>query len=161
ATLAAMLKPLMGENVNMVSAPVIAKQRDLKVAETRKDRQGAYEGYVRLIVTTEKQTRSVAGTVYSDGHPRIIQIKGVNLEAEPYRNMLYTTNTDQPGFVGELGTALGSEGVNIATFAMGRDAQGGEAITLIGLDSALTEPQLRKVRACAAVRQAKLVAFAA
>ena len=159
ATLAALLKPIMGENVNMVSAPIIAKDRDLKVAETRRDRQGAYESYVRLIVTTEKQTRSVAGTVYSDGRPRIIQIKGVNMEAELFPNMLYTTNTDQPGFVGQIGMALGEEGVNIATFALGRAEQGGEAITLIGLDSALSPDQLAKVQSCTAVRQAKPVSF--
>ncbi|MEO1293369.1 MAG: phosphoglycerate dehydrogenase, partial [Pseudomonadota bacterium] len=89
ATVAALLKPMMGEGVNMVSAPVVAKERGIRISETRKDRQGAYEGYMRLIVTTPSMTRSIAGTVYSDGHPRIIQIKGINLDAEPYATMLY------------------------------------------------------------------------
>ena len=81
----------------MVSAPVVARERGIHITETRKDAQGAFGSYMRLIVTTEAQTRSVAGTIYSDGKPRFIQIKGINLEAEPMKFMLYTTNTDTPG----------------------------------------------------------------
>ena len=107
----------------MVSAPVVARERGVHITETRKDAQGAFGSYMRLIVTTEAKTRSVAGTIYSDGKPRFIQIKGINLEAEPMRFMLYTTNTDTPGYIGALGTKLGALGVNIATFALGRDAE--------------------------------------
>ncbi len=160
ATIAAVLRPNLGESVNMVSAPVLAKERGVRVSETRKDRRGAYDGYVRLIVTTASQTRSIAGSVFSDGKPRIIQIKGVNLEAEPYPHMLYTTNIDQPGFVGGIGTTLGEDGVNIATFAMGRAEQGGEAITLIGLDQPLTAAQLSHIETLPLVKQAKQVSFA-
>ena len=73
--------------------------------------------------------------------------------------MLYTANNDQPGFVGHLGTALGEEGVNIATFAMGRSHQGGEAITLVGLDAELTDAQLAKVRAAPQIRRAERLRF--
>ena len=109
--------------VNMVSAPLVARERGVHITETRKDAQGAFGSYMRLIVTTERETRSVAGTIYSDGKPRFIQIKGINLEAEPMRFMLYTTNTDTPGYIGALGTKLGDLGVNIATFALGREAE--------------------------------------
>ena len=68
--------------------PVVARERGVKIAETRKDAQGAYGSYVRLTVVTENQTRSVAGTVFSDGKPRFIQIKGIGLEAEPQKFML-------------------------------------------------------------------------
>ena len=98
ALTAGLLKPLVGEGaVNMVSAPLVARERGVHITETRKDAQGAFGSYMRLIVTTEAMTRSVAGTIYSDGKPRFIQIKGINLEAEPMRFMLYTTNTDTPG----------------------------------------------------------------
>ena len=121
ALTAGLLLPLVGEGgVNMVSAPIVARERGIHITETRKDAQGAFGSYMRLIVTTEAQTRSVAGTIYSDGKPRFIQIKGINLEAEPMRFMLYTTNTDTPGYIGALGTKLGELGVNIATFALGR-----------------------------------------
>ena len=160
ALTAALMKPLVGEGgVNMVSAPIVARERGVKIAETRKDEQGAYGSYMRLIVTTEKQTRSVAGTVFSDGKPRFIQIKGIGLEAEPLDFMLYTTNADTPGYIGALGTKLGDLGVNIATFALGRSVKDGEAIALIGVDQELSEATLTEIRALPQVKQAKALKF--
>jgi len=160
ALTAGLLKPLVGEGaVNMVSAPVVARERGVKIAETRKDAQGAFGSYVRLIVTTERMTRSVAGTIYSDGKPRFIQIKGINLEAEPMRFMLYTTNTDTPGYIGALGTKLGSLGINIATFALGRAEKSGEAIALLGVDEAVDGDALREIAGLPQVRQAKALRF--
>lgn len=160
ATVASMLKPLVGEGgVNMVSAPHVARERGVKISETRKDRQGAYGSYVRLIVTTESQTRSVAGTVYSDGKPRIIQIKGIGLEAEPQKFMLYTTNADVPGYIGALGTTLGALNVNIATFALGRAEKDGEAIALLGVDEAIPDATLEQIKRLPQVTQAKALAF--
>jgi D-3-phosphoglycerate dehydrogenase len=160
ALVASLLEPLVGEGaVNMVSAPIVARERGVRISETRKDAQGAYGSYVRLIVTTEKQTRSVAGTVFSDGKPRIIQIKGINLEAEPLPNMLYTTNKDVPGYIGALGQKLGELGVNIATFALGRADKGGEAIALIGVDEPVNGEAIRAVSQLPQVTQAKSLHF--
>ncbi|MFN3612986.1 MAG: phosphoglycerate dehydrogenase [Rubrimonas sp.] len=157
---AALLRPLMGEGaVNMVSAPLLAKERGVAISETRRDAQGAFGSYVRLMVTTEKQTRSVAGTVFSDGKPRFIQIKGIDLEAEPQKFMLYTTNEDTPGYVGALGSKLGALGVNIATFAMGRSEKGGEAIALLGVDEPVGPDALAEIAALRQVRQAKFLRF--
>ncbi len=103
-----------------------------------------------LIVTTEAQTRSVAATIFSDGKPRFIQIKGINLEAEPMPFMLYTTNTDTPGYIGALGTRLGTLGVNIATFALGRAEKGGEAIALLGVDDRVSAAGAGRDRRAAA-----------
>jgi D-3-phosphoglycerate dehydrogenase len=108
---------------------------------------------------TEKQTRSVAATVFSDGKPRFIQIKGVNLEAEPAPFMLYTTNEDTPGYIGALGQKLGELGVNIASFALGRSEKGGEAIALVGVDEAIPAAALAEIAALRQVRQAKALAF--
>ncbi|MCB1404358.1 MAG: phosphoglycerate dehydrogenase, partial [Rhodobacteraceae bacterium] len=160
ALTAGLLRPLVGEGaVNMVSAPLVARERGIHIAETRKDAQGAFGSYIRLIVTTEHQTRSVAGTIYSDGKPRFIQIKGIGLEAEPMRYMLYTTNTDTPGYIGALGTKLGALGVNIATFALGRAVKSGEAIALLGVDEAIGAETLSEIAALPQVRQAKALAF--
>ncbi|MGF1554047.1 MAG: phosphoglycerate dehydrogenase [Paracoccaceae bacterium] len=165
ALTAAMLRPVMGEGaVNMVSAPVVAKERGIRISETRKDAQGAYGTYMRLIVTSGRQnggakTRSVAGTLFSDGKPRFIQIKGIGMEAEPSRYMLYTVNTDEPGFIGALGTRTGEVGVNIATFNLGRSAKGGEAITLMGVDEKLSAETLAQIAALPQVREAKALEF--
>lgn len=160
ALTASLMKPLVGEGgVNMVSAPIVARERGVKIAETRKDEQGAYGSYMRVVVTTEKQTRSVAGAVFSDGKPRFIQIKGIGLEAEPQQFMLYTTNTDTPGYIGALGMKLGDLGVNIATFALGRSQKEGEAIALLGVDEKLSDETLAEIRALPQVTQAKALVF--
>ncbi len=158
--IASLLVPLVGEgSINMVSAPIVARERGIKISETRKDPQGAFGSYIRLIVTTEKQTRSVAGTIYSDGRPRFIQIKGINMEAEPQPFMLYTTNADIPGYIGALGTTLGALGVNIATFALGRETKDGEAIALVGVDAKIDDDTLATIAKLPQVKQAKALAF--
>ncbi|MEM0922833.1 MAG: phosphoglycerate dehydrogenase [Pseudomonadota bacterium] len=160
ALVASMLKPQMGEGgVNMVSAPLVAKERGISIAETRKDAQGAYGSYIRLIVTTDQKTRTVAGTVFSDGRPRFIQIKGIGLEAEPQPNMLYTVNTDEPGYIGALGMKTGDLGINIASFNLGRSQKGGEAITLMGVDDPLAPETLAEIAALPQVREAKALRF--
>ncbi len=160
ALTASMLRPLVGEGgVNMVSAPIVARDRGIKISETRKDAQGAFGSYIRLNVVTESQSRSVAGTIYSDGRPRIIQIKGIGLEAEPQPYMIYTTNTDEPGYIGALGTKLGALGVNIATFALGRATKDGEAIALLGVDEKVDDKTLEEIGLLSQVRQAKALEF--
>ncbi|MEM6904881.1 MAG: phosphoglycerate dehydrogenase, partial [Pseudomonadota bacterium] len=160
ALTASLLTPQMGEGgVNMVSAPIMAKERGIQIAETRKGAQGAYGSYIRLMVTTGGKMRSVAGTVFSDGRPRFIQIKGIGLEAEPLPNMLYTVNTDEPGYIGALGTKTGALGINIATFNLGRSEKGGEAITLLGVDEPLAPETLAEISALPQVREAKALAF--
>jgi D-3-phosphoglycerate dehydrogenase / 2-oxoglutarate reductase len=157
---AGLLKPLVGEGgVNMVSAPVVARDRGILITESMKDAQGAFGSYIRLIVTTEQQTRSVAGTIYSDGKPRFIQIKGINFEAEPMHHMLYTTNNDVPGYIGALGTKLGDLGINIATFALGREQKSGEAIALLGVDAPVEADAIDQIASLPQVRQAIALNF--
>jgi D-3-phosphoglycerate dehydrogenase len=145
AALAGIMAPLL-ESANMVSAPVLAKERGIGVAETKRGQEGAYGTYVRLTVVTEAQERSVAGTVFSGGRPRLIQIKGINMEAELSPHMLYVTNQDKPGFIGALGTTLGQAGVNIASFNLGRTQRGGEAIALVEIDEEIPDAVLAEVR---------------
>ncbi|NBR88945.1 MAG: phosphoglycerate dehydrogenase [Rhodobacteraceae bacterium] len=123
-------------DVNMVSAPVIAKERGIQVSTTNQDKSGAFDGYIKVTVVTAKRERSVAGTCFSDGKPRFIQIKGINIDAEVGSHMLYTTNEDVPGIIGTLGQTMGQAGVNIANFTLGRAKAGGEAIALLYLDAA-------------------------
>lgn len=160
ALTASLMKPVVGEGgVNMVSAPIVARERGVKISETRKDAQGAFGSYIRLRVVTEAQDRTVAGTIYSDGKPRFIQIKGIGLEAEPQPYMIYTTNNDVPGYIGALGMKLGALGVNIATFALGRATKGGEAIALLGVDALVPDDVLAEIAALPQVTQAKALAF--
>ncbi|MBJ3776936.1 phosphoglycerate dehydrogenase [Acuticoccus mangrovi] len=158
AAVTGLMRPLL-QDVNMVSAPTIARDRGIHVEEVRREQQGAYENYIRLTVKTERQERSVAGTVFSDGKPRIIQVKGINLDADFAPNMIYVTNQDKPGFIGNIGTALGEAGVNIANFTLGRAERGGEAICLIEVDGLPDPSVLAKVEALPLVNQAKALSF--
>ena len=143
----------------MVSAPLIARQRGIKISEVKRDAQGIFGSYVKLTLSTKTITRSIAGTVYSDGKPRFIQIKGINMEAEPQQYMIYTSNSDSPGYIGALGTELGNYNLNIATFSLGRDRKSGEAIALLGLDEQVEDTVLDKIRALPQVLQAKALQF--
>src|SRR6202008_4885566 len=104
--LAGLLKPILSE-VNMVNAPVVAKDRGIMVKESRESARGAYESYILIRVKTNGNEVCVAGTVFSDGKPRLIQVGGINLEAEFAPYMIYVMNEDKPGFIGKLGTMLG------------------------------------------------------
>jgi D-3-phosphoglycerate dehydrogenase len=158
AALTGVLQPLL-QTVNMVSAPIMARERGIQVEEVRRAQAGAYESYIRLTVKTERQERSVAGTVFADGKPRVIQVKGINMEAELGPHMLYVTNEDKPGFIGQLGTLLGEAGVNIATFNLGRLTQGGDAICLVEVDGEVPESVLDALVAVPQVKQAKQLRF--
>jgi len=146
-------------DVNLVSAPVIAKERGIHISTTRQDQSGMFEGYVKVTVVTEQRERSVAGTVFSDGKPRFIQIKGINVDAEIGANMVYTTNGDVPGIIGALGQTMGENGVNIANFTLGRSARGGEAIAILYVDDPVPEVVLDKLRVTGKFNQVKALAF--
>jgi D-3-phosphoglycerate dehydrogenase len=157
AAVAGVLKPMLSV-VNVVNAPVIAKDRGVSIAETFNDDADAYDSIIHLRLVTENQDRSVSGTIFG-GEPRIVDIKGVGMEASFAENMLYTTNDDKPGFIGALGATLGEAGVNIATFNLGRSAPGEQAIALLAVDDEVAEGVLEKVRALPHVQQAKALAF--
>ena len=127
-----LLSPLM-VGVNMVNAPAIAKQRDVVVREVRSDEAGAYQTLISLTVKTENQTRSIRGTLFND-EPRVVEIKEIPIDAKLGPNMIYITNNDKPGLIGNLGSVLGNAGMNIATFHLGRAEEGGDAIALIEVD---------------------------
>ena len=158
AVLAGVMQPITGA-VNMVSAPVLAKERGIKVDEVRQTARGAYGTYIRLTVKTPDMERSVAGTVFSDGKPRIIQIKGIELESDFGPNMLYVTNEDKPGFIGALGMLLGNAGVNIASFHLGRHSEGGDAICLVQIDEPVPDSVLWAAQKLDQVKQARALRF--
>jgi D-3-phosphoglycerate dehydrogenase len=158
AGLAAVLKPSLAD-INMVSAPQIAKDRGITVETTTREQQGAYENYIRLTVVTDRQERAIAGTIFANGKPRLIQVKGINMEAELTPSMLYVTNEDKPGHIGRLGTLLGTLGINIANFNLGRATVGGDAIALLSIDGKLEEAQLKEITKLPGVHNARTLTF--
>ncbi|MEP2946541.1 MAG: phosphoglycerate dehydrogenase [Lentilitoribacter sp.] len=158
AVLAGLIREQVAD-VNMVSAPIMAKERGIVLSEVKRDKSGVFDGYIKLTVKTDNTTRSVAGTCFADGKPRFIQIKGINLDAEVGRNMVYTTNADAPGIIGLLGTVFGEAGVNIANFQLGRNQPGGDAIALLYVDEPVAEDVLDKVRSHKEIVSAKPLVF--
>ncbi len=158
AVLAGLLRPMLGD-VNVVSAPVIARERGMAVEEVTREAESDYESLITVTVVTEKQKRRVSGTVFADGRPRIVNIKGIRMDAEFGPSMIYITNYDKPGFIGKFSSTLGEADINIATFHVGREAPGGNAVALIEIDGELPEKVLEQVRALPQVQQAKPLHF--
>ncbi len=158
AALSGVLSSQLG-TINMVSAPIAAKERGIKVDEVKQSKRGAYDSYIRLTVRTPKYDRAVAGTVFSDGKPRIIQIKGIEMESDFGPDMLYITNTDKPGFIGALGTIFGNANVNLASFHLGRKEAGGEAICLVEVDGEAPDSLIWAVSKIPQVQQVKKLKF--
>ena len=158
AAIAGLLRPLLSD-VNVVSAPTVAKERGIAIDEVTRAAAGDYESLITLSVVTERQERSVSGTVFHDGKPRILDVKGIKVDAEFSPQMVYVTNEDKPGFIGRFAGLLGDAKVNIATFALGRDEEGGSAIALVSVDSAPPAATLDEIQKLPGVKQAKVLAF--
>ena len=146
-------------DVNVVSAPIIAKERGVQISTTKQDQSGAFEGYIKVTVVTDSRERSIGGTVFSDGKPRFIQIKGINIDAEIGEHMVYTTNEDKPGMIGALGATMGAHGVNIANFTLGRATDRGEAIALLYVDEPVPAAALNELKETELFKQVKPLTF--
>src|ERR1700720_2845105 len=158
AAVAGLLRPMLQE-VNVVSAPGIAKERGIVVEETTRAVAHDYESLITVDVVTERQSRFVSGTVFADGRPRIVNIKGIRMDAGFGPSMIYITNLDKPGFIGRFSSVLGEAGINIATFHVGREAPGANAVALIEVDGDVPADVLAKVQALPQVQQAKPLRF--
>jgi D-3-phosphoglycerate dehydrogenase len=157
AALAGVMRPMLAE-INMVSAPAVAKERGITVSESRQDESPIYESLMRITINTEKGKRSFAGSVLA-GTPRVVEVKGMDLDAPFGPTMLYVNNLDKPGFIGNLGGLLADAGVNIATFNLGRVSAGDDAIALVGVDQAPSDALLGKIQALPHVKEARILRF--
>ena len=147
------------DTVNMVNAPFLAKERGLDVREVRHDREGDYHTLVRVTVDTPDGERSVAGTLFGNSAPRLVDMFGIPVEAELDGEMIYIVNEDRPGFIGRLGTLLGESQVNIATFHLGRRDEGGEAVALVSVDGHIADDLIARLQALPGVRKVKPLRF--
>src|SRR6201747_404961 len=158
AAIAGLLRPML-QDVNVVSAPIVAKERGIVIEEVTREAAGDYDSLITITVVTEKQTRGVSGTVFADGRPRIVNIKGIRMDAEFAPSMIYITNLDKPGFIGRFSSTLGEAWINISTFHVVREAPVGHAVRLIEIDGELPADVLAKVRALPQVQSARPLKF--
>jgi D-3-phosphoglycerate dehydrogenase / 2-oxoglutarate reductase len=147
------------DTVNMVNAPFLAKERGLDVREVRHDREGVYHTLIRVTVQTSTGERSVAGTLFGNSSPRLVELFGVNVEADLAGDMLYIVNEDAPGFIGRLGSTLGEAGINIGTFHLGRQQAGGVAVLLLSVDTPVRADTLETIHNLPGVKRAMALKF--
>ncbi len=152
-----LLEPI-AEGVNMINAPLIAKERDIEISETKHERRGAYQTLITLKVTTDRSTRVIRGTLFKS-EPRIVEVNDISLEAALGKNMLYIKNEDKPGLIGDLGKLLGDNNVNIANFHLGRSAEKGTALALVEIDQEIDAQLLEELSKLPSVQQVKQLKF--
>ncbi|MGH9708787.1 MAG: NAD(P)-dependent oxidoreductase, partial [Candidatus Acidiferrales bacterium] len=159
AVLIGVLNAVLDEKVNLVNAAAMAAARGMTVEETTRRRERGYPNTVEVAVTVGGHELTVEGTVGHDGGARILSLDGISLETPLEGTMLLIRNRDVPGVIGAIGTALGSMGVNIATFALGRrePVHGAEAVALVRLDGNVDASILGKIRAIPSINDARLV----
>ncbi|MCR9256375.1 MAG: phosphoglycerate dehydrogenase [Alphaproteobacteria bacterium] len=137
AALTGLLRPQV-ESVNPVSAPVLARERDIDLKVATYGRECDYQTLIRIKTHGMDRDRSAAGTLVGGTRPRITELMGIPLEAEFGTHMLLVRNKDKPGFIGALGSLLADREINIGTFHLGRAETGGDAVALVNIDTAVT-----------------------
>jgi len=157
--LQSLLEPVLDDSVNMVNAALVARGRNINVTETSRKGRGDYLTRICVTVRTSKSARTIGGTLSANQQPRIVDINGVAMDARVGPHMLFISNDDQPGLIGDLGNLLAEARINIATFNLGRAKKGGRAIALIGIDEPTDPAVLDRIAALAHVRRVKLLAF--
>ena len=158
AVLAGLLRPMLA-GINAVSAPGVARERGMVIDETLREADADYESLMTVRVWDGGEARSMAGTVFQDGRPRLVSLEGIKVDAPFGARMLYVSNKDRPGFVGGFASLLGDAGINIATFALGREAPGGRAVAMAEVDGPVPDELLAQVRALPHVQRVKVLRF--
>jgi D-3-phosphoglycerate dehydrogenase len=145
AALKGLLDIKMGELINYVNAQAIAKERGIKVVESKFGEVGDYTNLITITVRSDQMQRKVAGTIFGNKDPRIVEIEGYRIDAVPAGYMIVTKHKDRPGVIGNVGTVLGKNNINIAGMVVGREAVRGEAIMILNVDDAVPQNVLKEI----------------
>ncbi|MFA4992506.1 MAG: phosphoglycerate dehydrogenase [Candidatus Omnitrophota bacterium] len=140
------LEPILKETVNFVNAVSLLKERGIKLRESKSAQEGEFVNLIQLEIKTDKEAKKVFGTLSSNKQPRIVKIDDYYLELYPIGEMVFIRNWDKPGLIGSLGTLMGKNGINIAAMTFGRDQQGGKAISVLNVDSQVSQDIQDKIR---------------
>lgn len=140
------LSPILKETVNFINATSLAKERGIKIQEAKTSKEEEFVNLVQLEVKTDKETRTVSGTLSANKQPRIVKIDDYYVEVSPVGEMIMIQNQDKPGIIGNLGTLVGKHNINIAAMTFGREKQGGKAITILNVDSTVSPELLDKIK---------------
>jgi D-3-phosphoglycerate dehydrogenase len=146
AVMKGMLAPILQETVNFVNAPMIARERGIKIFETKTAEIENFANLISIEIETDKTKLNVDGTLFSKVDPRIVRIGNYYVEAVPSGYMLVISNKDVPGIIGAVGTLMGKNKINIARMSFGRDKPGGRAVSVLNVDSIVPKEVLAEIR---------------
>lgn len=152
-----LLTPMLQETVNYVNATVIAKERGIEIIETKSTQVADFANLILVEVQTNKGKSEVAGTLFTKKDARVVKINEFYIDAVPKGYMVVISNKDLPGVVGQIGTILGEAKINIAGMNFGREKLGGKAITVLNVDSIVSEEMLKRIKKADNIIDAKLI----
>ncbi len=147
AAIKGFLSPILEETVNFVNAPFIAKERGIEVKETKSADAGDYQSMIALRIKAKDKESYITGTLFSRKDPRIVAVDGFKIEIVPEGELLFIHNNDRPGVIGNIGTLLSKNNINIARMQFGREAPGGRAISVITIDSPAAPDIIEEIKA--------------
>jgi D-3-phosphoglycerate dehydrogenase len=157
AVLKGMLTPILQETVNFVNAPMIARERGIKITETKTAEIENFANLISVEVETDKAKLNVDGMLFTKTDSRIVNIGGFFVEAVPSGYMLVISNKDVPGIIGQVGTLMGKNKINIAGMSFGREKPGGRAVSVLNIDSVVPKEVLAEIKSAKDIYDAKLV----
>jgi D-3-phosphoglycerate dehydrogenase len=146
ALLKGILDPILEEAANYVSAPIIIKERGIKIVEAKSEKAEGFSGQITLRAKTKEGERLISGAIFGTDSPRIVRIDNFSLEAFPEGTLLVTTNLDKPGVIGGIGSTLGENNVNIARMHLARDKEGGNALVILSVDGPVSPAVIDKLK---------------
>jgi D-3-phosphoglycerate dehydrogenase / 2-oxoglutarate reductase len=152
-----LLSPILEEPVNDVNAQFIAKERGINIIESKHSETEEFSNLISVKIQTDKEKSEVAGTLFTKQDPRIVKIDEFYVDAIPSGYMIITKNKDLPGIVGQIGTILGRNKINISAMTFGRKKPGGQAITVLNIDTAVSRDLIRKIKSAKNIIDAKLI----
>jgi D-3-phosphoglycerate dehydrogenase len=137
SVLKGLLTPHLGETVNFVNAPVIAKERGIRITESTQNKAEDFASLLSITASSKMEQNTIAGTLFGRKELRLVKVNDFSIEAVPEGDVLLIHNYDRPGVIGNVGTLMGNRDINIATMQLGRYRRGGNAISLFHLDAPL------------------------
>jgi D-3-phosphoglycerate dehydrogenase / 2-oxoglutarate reductase len=157
ALIKGLLSSAVGEMVNNVNATAIAKERNIKIVESKTSQLEEFAHLITAVVKTKTRLLSVSGALFANNQPRIVKIDSYYVDALPEGNMILISNKDVPGIVGQLGTLLGKNNINIAGMTFGREKLGGKAISLFNVDSDIPNKLIEDIKKMENIFDAKAI----
>jgi D-3-phosphoglycerate dehydrogenase len=151
------LSPILKETVNFINALALAKARGIKISEAKSSKEVEFVNLIQLEIKTDKETKVISGTLSANKQPRIVKVDGYYVEVSPVGEMIFIQNWDRPGIIGNLGTLLGKNNINIAAMTFGREKLGGKAISVLNVDTPVSTEILDKIKKTENILSAKVV----